>query len=63
MPPLPVNICTSDGPLAAAIRAHQMISRLQIGDTTHKLGLYADDVIVILTNPLQSLLEQPHGTT
>lgn len=42
-------------PLAAAIRVNPLISGLQVGDTTHKLGLYADNVLIFLTNALQSL--------
>lgn len=42
-------------PLAEAIRSHPQITGLQIGETAHKIGLYADDVIVIITNPEKSL--------
>lgn len=42
-------------PLSEAIRVHSLISGLQIGAVTHKIGLYVDDMIVAMTNPTQSL--------
>lgn len=42
-------------PLAHAIRAHPRIFGLPIGQHSHKIGLYADDIIIWLTDPLKSL--------
>lgn len=41
-------------PLAAVIRLHLLILGQHVGSITYKLGLYADNVIVVMTNPLQS---------
>lgn len=42
-------------PLAQAIREHKDISGIIIGDTEHKACLYADDVLLTLSNPSVSL--------
>ncbi len=42
-------------PLAVAIRANKSISGLEIGGYVHKISLYADDVMLYLTNPKSSL--------
>lgn len=42
-------------PLAIAIRAQEAISGLEIGGYVHKISLYADDVMLYLTNPESSL--------
>lgn len=44
-------------PLATHIRAHPSTSGIRIGNTSHKISLFADDVILILTNPASSLAE------
>lgn len=44
-------------PLAQHIRSNTTISGIQIGPVTHKISLFADDVILILTNPTTSLAE------
>lgn len=44
-------------PLAEHIRAHPLISGIQIVNTPHKISLFADDVILILKNPASSLAE------
>lgn len=42
-------------PLAQAIREHKNISGIIIGDSEHKACLYADDVLLTLSNPKVSL--------
>lgn len=42
-------------PLAQSIQSDHLISEVMIGNTEHKIGLYADDVLLSLTNPLTSL--------
>lgn len=42
-------------PLAVAIRAKESISGLEIGGYVHKISLYANDVMLYLTNPKSSL--------
>lgn len=44
-------------PIAHSVHASQLISGTAVGDNTNKFGLYADDVIISLTNPTQLL---PH---
>lgn len=44
-------------PLAEHIRSHPNISGLITGNVHHKISLFADDVILILTNPSGSLAE------
>lgn len=42
-------------PLAEHIRTSNLISGFQIGGKVHKISLFADDVILMLTNPHSSL--------
>lgn len=51
--PLIFALCIE--PLAAAIRATPDISGLHVGQIEHKIGLYADDIILICTSPSRSL--------
>lgn len=44
-------------PLPQHIRSNKTISGLQIGNACHKISLFADDVILVLTNPTSSLAE------
>jgi len=44
-------------PLAKAIRQSDLISPISVYNTQHQLSLYADDVLVFLENPAQSI---PH---
>lgn len=46
-------------PLAEAIRAHPLIMGFQLGSSIHTINLFADDVILLLTNPITSL-KQAH---
>ena len=41
--------------LAQSIREDEDITDVLIGDTQHEIGLYADDILVTLTNPNASL--------
>lgn len=51
-------------PLAEAIRVHRGISGVKLGDIEYKISLYADDVLLFITNPetsvpsLLSLIDQ-----
>jgi len=47
-------------PLAQAIRQSDLISPISVYNTEHQLSLYADDVLVFLENPAQSV---PHLLT
>lgn len=42
-------------PLAQCIRQSQEVSGISVGETTHKIWLYTDDVIMMLTQPVTSL--------
>lgn len=42
-------------PLAEQIRTQSTISGFKIGTTEHKINLFADDIILLLTNPATSL--------
>ena len=42
-------------PLAEAIRSHINISGIQVGPINHKIVLYADDVLLFVTNPSESI--------
>lgn len=42
-------------PLAEAIRNHRDIKGIVVGEKSHKLGLFADDVVLTLTSPATSL--------
>ncbi len=42
-------------PLAAALRKDPNFPGIQIGDSTHKLMMYADDTLVFITEPERSL--------
>lgn len=42
-------------PLAEAIRTHASITGFHFGSTSHVINLFADDVVLLLTNPLTSL--------
>ena len=44
-------------PLATHIRTNLYISGMKIGMTSHKISLFADDVILILTDTASSLVE------
>lgn len=42
-------------PLAQAIRQHEQIQGITIGHTDHLISLFADDVLIHLTDPEASL--------
>ncbi len=42
-------------PLAEAIRYNPNIKGFEIGPETHKISLFADDILLFLTNPKESL--------
>lgn len=47
-------------PLAEVIKVSPGISGLDILGTNHKISLYAEGILVICTNPLQSIPELLH---
>lgn len=47
-------------PLAVAIRQNNKIEGIHVSGTTHKISLYADDILLYLQNPEQSLRETFH---
>lgn len=51
-------------PLAAKIRSHTQILGIPFHNSEHKLSLFVDDVILMLSNPLQSLpiIQRPSKT-
>lgn len=51
--PLIFALCIE--PLAASIRASPNISGILVGDEDHKIGLYADDIVLICSSPSESL--------
>ncbi len=51
----PLLFALSVEPLAIAIWANKSIFGLEIGGYVHKISLYADDVMLYLTNPKSSL--------
>lgn len=42
-------------PLAVAIRTENSIKGVLRGEEEHKMFLYADDILLIIENPLQSI--------
>lgn len=42
-------------PLAEHIRANPTITGFKLGGTDHKINLFADNVIILVSNPLSSL--------
>lgn len=56
MPLSPLTFAMVLEPLAQAIRLASAITGIKIGDVEHKLVLYADYVIITLTNPKSSIL-------
>lgn len=48
--PLPFIICTLLRPLPEAIRVHQGLSGVKLGDTEHIISLYADDILLFITS-------------
>lgn len=46
--------------LTTAIRKNGDISGIQVGTVEHKIGLYADNVLLVLSNLLQSLSDVFH---
>lgn len=43
-------------PLAETIRTHQGPSGVKLGDIDYRISLYADDVLLFITNPENSIL-------
>lgn len=44
-------------PLTEHVRSNPLLTGVTIGKTSHKISLFADDVILVLTNPNSSLPE------
>lgn len=42
-------------PLAETIRHHKNVSGVTLGNTEHRISLYADDVLLFITNPENSI--------
>uniref|UniRef100_A0A3Q3FRX3 Reverse transcriptase domain-containing protein n=1 Tax=Labrus bergylta TaxID=56723 RepID=A0A3Q3FRX3_9LABR len=42
-------------PLAEAIRTHRFFSGVTLGDTEYRISLYADDILLFITNPESSM--------
>lgn len=47
-------------PLAQAIRQNGLLSGILVGEKEHKISLYADDVLIFLSNPQSSILSLIH---
>lgn len=56
----PLLFALSLEPLAQTIRSSPTISPISLGDTCHHISLYADDILLYLGNPVQSI---PHILT
>lgn len=55
--PSPIIFAMVFEPFAEAIRLNACISDLKVEATEHTIGLYVDDVLLLLTDPLKSLPE------
>jgi hypothetical protein len=44
-------------PLAVALRAEERIKGILRGNMTHKVSFYADDLLIYISNPVESV---PH---
>lgn len=51
----PLLFCLAIEPLAAAIRKDPNITGITLGGTQHKLMLYADDILILVTDPAKSI--------
>lgn len=51
----PGLFCLALGPLAAAIRKNQNIHGVKINESTHKLLLYADNILWLASDPARSV--------
>lgn len=51
----PMLFILTKEPIAMAIRAHTGLSGIQLGEHEHRISLYADDVIIFLTNLVTSV--------
>ena len=54
-PPSPLFFALSIKPLAQVIGDNATIKGIEIGNETHKISLYADDVLVYVSGPLNSI--------
>ncbi len=55
LPAVPSPFCLILEPLAETIRTHTDIQGVEIGQSVHKIALYADDILLFLTNAETSI--------
>lgn len=51
----PVLFALALKPLAETVRTHQGLSGVKLGDKEYRLSLYADDILLFITNPAKSI--------
>lgn len=52
---IPLLFAIAIEPLAVAIRNSQDITGISVGEKDHKIALYADDILLFITNPTKSI--------
>lgn len=51
----PLQFCLSLEPIAQLIRQSGRLAPITVGDTSHYISLYADDILIYTSNPSQSI--------